>query len=128
MMTGIELRKFGFMFAVAFAVLAFAQRARPWVAAALAAASLVVLAITFVRPSVLAVPARLWMKLGEAMHRVVSPVVLGVLYALIVVPVGLLRRWLGGDPLNRRYDPSAPTYWIPVEARKRSLDDFRQQF
>jgi len=127
-MNGLPLRKFGFTFAVVFALLAFSQRTRPWAALVLALACAALIALAIARPSVLSTPARLWLKLGEAMHRVVSPVVLGILYALLVVPVGLLRRWLGGDPLKRRYDPSAPTYWTPVEAKARTLDDFRQQF
>jgi hypothetical protein len=62
------------------------------------------------------------------MHRVVSPVVLGAMYLLLIVPCGLLRRWLGGDPLKRRYDAALASYWTQCQARSRNLDDFRRQF
>jgi len=44
---------------------------------------------------------------------VVAFVLLAVVYYLIFTPVGLLLRLLGRDPLNRKFDPDASTYWIP---------------
>jgi hypothetical protein len=123
-----ETGKFGLMFSVVFALVAVWLRETPWALAAFTGLSAGVLAITFVRPSALGGPARLWLKLGALMHHVVSPVVLGVLYAGLIVPTGLLRRWLGGDPLKRNFDPAAASYWTPCEPRRRTLDDFRQQF
>jgi hypothetical protein len=127
-MSGLPLRKFGFMFGVVFALLAAWLRATPWAVAVFGLLSMAMLAAALLRPTLLAGPTRLWLRLGEVLHHVVSPIVLGALYALLIVPTGLLRRWLGGDPLKRGYDASAPTYWTPCEPRKRSLDDFRQQF
>ena len=127
-MNELPVRSFGLMFGVVFALLAAWLRDLPWALAAFALFSAVSLAAALLRPSLLRGPARLWMRLGEVLHRVVSPVVLGVLYGLLVVPTGLLRRWLGGDPLKRRYDAAASTYWTACEPRSRSLDDFRDQF
>ena len=127
-MNELPVRSFGLMFGVVFALLAAWLRAVPWALAAFGLLSAASLAAALFRPSLLAGPARMGLKLGEVLHRVVSPVVLGVLYGLLVVPTGLLRRWLGGDPLKRAYDPAAPTYWTPCEPRSRSLDDFREQF
>ena len=127
-MTELPLRKFGFTFGVVFAILALWSRASPLASAVFSALCLATLVATLARPSLLAVPAGLWMKLGELMHRIVSPIVLGAMYLVLIVPFGLLRRWLGGDPLKRRYDPALASYWTPCEARSRKLDDFRQQF
>ena len=127
-MSELPLRTFGFLFAVVFALLAAWLRARPWALAAFAALSAAMLLAAVARPALLAGPNRLWMKLAEVLHRVVSPVVLGVLYVLLIVPTGLLRRWFGGDLLKRRYDPAAASYWTPCEPRSRKLDDFRQPF
>lgn len=127
-MTELPLRKFGLTFGAVFAILAVGMRASPLPWAIFSALSLGALAVTFARPFLLAGPARLWMKLGEAMHRVASPIVLGAMYLVIVVPTGLLRRWLGGDPLERRYDATLASYWVQCPPRARKLDDFRQQF
>ena len=127
-MTELPLRKFGFTFGAVFAILALWLRANPPAPAILGALSAGTLAITFLRPGLLAVPARMWLRLGELLHRVVSPVILGIMYLVLFVPFGLARRLLGGDPLKRRYDARLASYWTPCAPRARKLDDFRQQF
>ena len=124
----LPLRKFGFMFGIVFALLAAWLRATPWALVTFSVLAVAMVAAALARPALLAGPTRLWMKLGEVLHRVVSPIVLGSLYGFLIVPTGLLRRWLGGDPLKRSYDAQAPSYWTPCEPRTRGLDDFRQQF
>jgi Saxitoxin biosynthesis operon protein SxtJ len=54
---------------------------------------------------------RIWFKIGLALHTVVSPVILGVLYFAIVVPFGQVLRWRGQDPLRLKQS-DAETYWI----------------
>ncbi len=44
---------------------------------------------------------------------VVSYVVLGFLYFIVLTPIGLFFRIIGRDVLLRRFEPDAPTYWIP---------------
>jgi predicted membrane metal-binding protein len=63
-------------------------------------------------PRILGPLNRLWLKLGLAMHAVVSPVVMGLLFYGTVTPIGVLFRWLGKDPLRLRLDQTADTYWI----------------
>ena len=42
----------------------------------------------------------------------VSWVIMAITYYLVVTPIGLVRKWLFADDLNRRFDPSAKSYWI----------------
>ena len=59
-----------------------------------------------------------WTALGEAMGRVVSPVVLAVLYFVVVTPFGLASRLRRRDPLGLKPDPASPTYWrAPIRKR-----------
>jgi hypothetical protein len=127
-MTELPLRKFGITFGAVFAVLAAWLREAPLPLAAVSVLSVGMIATAFARPALLTVPARLWMRLGDLLHRVVSPLVLGIMYFGLFVPFGLARRWLGGDPLKRRYDAALASYWAQCPARSRKLDDFRQQF
>jgi saxitoxin biosynthesis operon SxtJ-like protein len=78
-------------------------------------ALLVILGVSF--PRVLVTPNRLWMKLAEALSFVMTHVILGLVFFLVVMPTGLVRRMLGGDPLNRRALP-AESYWKPYLARQ----------
>jgi len=43
----------------------------------------------------------------------VSHLALGILYYGVITPVGLVFRLLGRDPMTRRLDPKADTYWEP---------------
>ncbi|WP_221031921.1 SxtJ family membrane protein [Actomonas aquatica] len=44
---------------------------------------------------------------------VLSHVILGLVYYLVLTPIGLIMRALGRDPLERRYDPTQTSYWKP---------------
>jgi hypothetical protein len=57
---------------------------------------------------------------------VLSYVILAVIYYLLITPVGLIMRLVGYDPLNRKLDPAADTYWIEREAQPESSRYFRQ--
>ena len=58
---------------------------------------------------------------------VVSYLVLTLLYYLVITPTGLLMRLFGHDPMNRRFDPNAESYWSPREQRE-GLDGYFKQF
>ena len=68
--------------------------------------------VSVIKPSVLAVPNRLWMKLGLLLAKVVSPIALGILFYLVFMPIGLLMRIGGKDPLRLKFDRDAKSYWI----------------
>jgi hypothetical protein len=54
----------------------------------------------------------------------VSQVVLLVVFLFVVTPVALLLRLSGRDPMQRRFDSSAQSYWVP----RRPSDDVRRYF
>ena len=86
------------------------------------------LAAAGVRPAVLAPLNRAWTWIGLLLHRVVSPVVLGAVFFLVVTPTGLLMRALGKDPLRLRLDRSAGSYWIERRPPGPAPDSMRNQF
>jgi len=57
---------------------------------------------------------------------VVSFVILVFVYYLVLTPTGLLMRLVGYDPMSRRFDPQAESYWSPREAAGDSSRYFRQ--
>ena len=110
---GSSDRSFGLVFAVVFALigafpLIYGGSPRIW---SLAIAGVFVVA-ALALPRVLAPLNRLWMKLGLLLHRVVSPVVLGFLFFVVITPMGVAMRLLGKDPLRLRPDPASPSHWI----------------
>lgn len=57
---------------------------------------------------------------------VVSYVVLAILFYLVITPIGLVFRLIGRDAMTRRFDPAAPTYWVPRRPVTDSKRYFRQ--
>ena len=120
-------RSFGWVFTIAFAVIAFFPllRGRPvrlW-ALPIGAAFAV---ITLLRPALLHSANRLWMRFGLLLNKVVSPLITGLLFYLVVTPIGFLMRRFGQDPLRLRFEPQAASYWI--ERKPPAPDSMSHQF
>ena len=68
---------------------------------------------------------KLWMKFGLLLGSIVAPFVMGIVYFMVVTPVGLIMRSLGKDLLRIKKNKSASTYWI---AREKQNDTMKRQF
>jgi hypothetical protein len=79
------------------------------------------------RPKLLVVPNRLWMGMAEAMGFVMTRLILGLVFFLIVTPIGLLRRLTGGDPLGRRAR-RAESYWKPYTERRADPKHYEKMY
>ncbi|MGE0383149.1 MAG: SxtJ family membrane protein [Gammaproteobacteria bacterium] len=123
-------RSTGLVFAVVLGLIGFAPLLtgagpRSWAVAL----GVVFALVAWRAPRRLARLTRAWAALGEALHRVVSPIVLGAVYFLLITPTGLLRRHLpGGDALRLKFDPDAPSYWIERRPPGPPGDSLRHPF
>ena len=70
--------------------------------ASFAGIALIVLLINMLRPLVYKPLAKWWFALSNLLSRIVPRILLGVLFYVMVTPVGLIRRMLGRDPLQLR--------------------------
>lgn len=86
---------------------------------------LVVLAT--VAPRLLVWPNRAWMGLAEILGRIVTTLILGIVYFLVLTPIGLVLRMRGWDPLQRRV-AAQPSYWHPHTARQRDPRHFEKMY
>ncbi len=119
-------RSVGLTFAALFALIAFwpalyGNPVRLW---ALAIAGIFAV-LAFLRPQALSGLNRLWMALGSRLHRITSPLILGIIFFLVVMPIGLLMRLLGKNPMARAR-AGQPSYWVPRQPPGPS--PFHQQF
>ena len=106
-------RSFGFVFTIVFALVGVwplldSRSPRLW---ALVVAG-VFLLLALAMPVLLAPLNRLWTRLAELLQKIVSPIVLGFLFFIGLMPIGLLMRLLGNDLLRLKTDPEAESYWI----------------
>jgi hypothetical protein len=122
-------RTFGLVFVVLFLVIALwplldGGPPRIW---SLIVAGVFLVSALFV-PAMLAPLNRLWTRFGLLLHRIVNPVILGLMFVVAVVPVALIMRLLRKDLLHLRFDPEAESYWQPRDppgpAPKSMIDQF----
>lgn len=122
-------RSLGFVFALVFAIAflwpAFSAGPLRWWA--LYPGALFLLAAIFL-PRLLRPLNSAWQAFGRLLHRLISPVILGMLFYVTVVPTGLVMRALGKDPLRLRFDPAARTYWIERRPPGPAAESLRNQF
>lgn len=89
---------------------------------------LVLVVLGLVLPRSLSALNRGWIRLGLILFRVVNPVVLALIYGLTIVPIGLLMRLLGHDPLRLKCDPQADSYWVVRDPPGPAPDTMINQF
>lgn len=68
--------------------------------------------LVLIAPGVLKGPNRLWFRFGLLLHKIINPLVLGLMFFLIITPVALVMRLLDKDPLRLRLDSEVKSYWI----------------
>ena len=122
-------RAFGLLLAAVCVLIAlwplFGAKAPRWWALAPA---LLAAALAWRAPQIFAGPNRVWMKLGELLARVVSPIALAMLFYGMFVPLGWLMRATGRNPLRLQREPAAATYWIEREPPGPSGDSLTHPF
>ena len=60
---------------------------------------------------------KLWMKFGLLLGRIISPIIMGIIFFIVVTPIGLFMRILGKDLLNLKYNNNK-SYWIKRNDQK----------
>ena len=84
--------------------------------------SLIFLILGLINSTILTPLNRLWFKFGIFLGKIVSPIVLGTIFFLIVTPTGLLLRLFGKDVINLKYNDNN-SYWIEKTGPKSNMKD-----
>jgi len=61
-----------------------------------------------------------WMRFGLLLNRIVTPVVLGILFFFLITPISALMRLLRRDALARSLDENAKSYRVPSTKRPKT--------
>lgn len=67
------------------------------------------------------------MKFAHMLGWVNTRIILSIVYFLIFTPIALFFRFIGKDPMDRRFK-SVGSYWIKREEKVLKPDDYRRQF
>lgn len=67
-----------------------------------------------------------WMRLALWLSRITTPLILGVVFFLVIVPVALVMKAIGYDPMARRFDETTTSYRVP--SRKAPSEHMEKPF
>jgi energy-coupling factor transporter transmembrane protein EcfT len=81
--------------------------------------SLIFLIITIIRPNLFTFLNKLWIKFGILLGKIISPLVMGLVFFIVVTPVGMLARILKKDTMGLKR--GASSYWINKEDKIQSM-------
>jgi len=86
------------------------------------------LAVAFLAPKLLTPLNWFWTRLGLVLHKIVSPLVLGIMFFVVITPMGVVMRLFGKDPLRLRLDKTQASYWLERTPPGPKPDTLSNQF
>ena len=115
-------KSFGFLFFVIFVAISLwplksQEDLRLWALVL----SLIFLVLGILNSRFLTPLNKLWYKFGIFLGSIASPIVMGIVFFMVVTPVGLIMRFLGKDVLRINKNKLASTYWINREKQKTTM-------
>jgi hypothetical protein len=123
-------RSFGALFAIIFCILgisAIHKHSHIELISMFFGLSAVFLFFTLVRPQILSPFNKAWFLLGILLGKIVSPIVLGAIFFVILTPVAVIGRMFGRDAL-RLNKADVKSYWVDREPVGPSPESFKNQF
>ena len=81
--------------------------------------SLVLLIITIIKPDLFIFLNKFWIKFGILLGKIISPIVMGLVFFFVVTPIGILVRVLKKDVMGLKR--GASSYWINREDKLQSM-------
>ena len=114
-------RSFGVVFFIVFLLIALypvinKEEIRVWSLIV----SLIFLVLGLLNSKILNPLNQIWFKFGVFLGRIISPLIMAIIFFFVVTPIGLIMRTLGKDILNLRYN-TKKTYWIEKTGPKSKM-------
>jgi len=119
-------RSTGIVFTVVALLVGLLWRHNEWVLLAALGTAVVLAATSLIAPRLLRPLNLAWFRLSLALNRVVSPIVMFVIFAAVFVPGGILMR-IWRDPLRARRAEGRASYWIEP-APEEQASSMKSQF
>ena len=82
--------------------------------------SFIFLALGLINSKILTHLNRLWFKFGLLLGKFISPLIMGIIFFIVVTPIGIIMRLLKKDLLNLKYNKKE-TYWIDKSGPKSKM-------
>ncbi len=123
-----EGRKFGITLGLAFSALAVVLwwRDRDMAAGVVGSLGGLFLFAGIVLPTKLGPVEKAWMGLALAISKVTTPIIMGIVYYLVVLPIGVAVRTFGHNPLV--HVANGDSFWVDRTDERKRQSDLRRQF
>lgn len=124
-------RSFGFTFAVVFALLAgftYWHLGATTTFYTMTILTLVFVVVTLTAARLLRPLNLIWLKFGLLLHKVINPVIMGLLFFAVFTPMGVAMRAMGVDLLRLKRKPATETYWISMRDEDIQDSSMKNQF
>ena len=82
--------------------------------------SFVFLVLGLLNSSILTPLNKIWFKFGIVLGKIISPLIMGIIFFLVVTPIGIMMRIFGKDVLNLKYNKNQ-SYWIEKNGPKSKM-------
>ena len=114
-------RSFGIVFFIVFLVIGIypilnGEEIRDWSLII----SIIFLVLGILNSKVLTPLNKIWFRLGVFLGKIISPLVMGIIFFFVVTPIGLLMRFIGKDVLNLKFN-NDKSYWIEKKGPKSKM-------
>ena len=114
-------RSFGIVFFIVFLIIAlypltYSEEIRIWSTII----SLIFLVLGLFNSKILTPLNKLWFKFGIFLGKIISPIIMGIIFFLVVTPIGLLMRLFGKDLINLKFNNNK-SYWIEKNGPKSKM-------
>jgi len=86
------------------------------------------LILNMIVPAVYRKFAKVWLGISQIIGTVVSKIILTIIFVFMVIPIGVLRRWLGKDPLQMRYWKKGPTSVFTVRDHRFNSNEIEKPY
>ena len=119
-------RSFGLVFFVVFLILGlWPVKSGGDINILLILISLVFLFLAIIKSKFLTPLNKLWFKFGMKLGALIAPIVMGVVFFLVVTPIGIIMKITGRDLINKKINKNIKTYWLN---RKKAVGSMKRQF
>ena len=114
-------KSFGIVFFIVFFIIAlypliYKEELRIWSLVV----SIIFLILGLINSKILSPLNKIWFKFGLFLGRIISPLIMGMIFFFVVTPIGYLMRLIGKDLLNLKYNDNK-TYWIEKTGPKSKM-------
>ena len=119
-------RNFGFVFFIVFLIISLwplqhEGQIRIWSIVI----SLIFLILSLMNSKLLTPLNQLWSRFGLLLGNIVAPIVMGLVFFLVVTPVGIVMRIMGKDLIRKKLNKNNKSYWIK---REKPIGTMKKQF